>query len=289
MEKFSINSADRKIPPFLKGGWGILKLGDRINPDIKDKKIFQTCTCFLILVVSLIYSCGKSPSKIPTPQVGAINVVAILDTVVVDSANIYLDGDTLGLQEIPFIIDNIIAGNHLVSISLEDNKSPIDYSCKPERVSVEGNKTNDVILALTKFAPDFSLYNLNDENIKLEDFKNKVVFLVFYSHTWHTCVWQEIPAVQNEIFEKYSPDTAVVLGLTRNETSKEWLLDYTTINSITFDMLYNASVVFEAYGALDDPTYVIIDGDGRLVFRASKYYFYRMHELTAIIDDLIGR
>lgn len=99
---------------------------------------------------------------------------------------------------------------------------------------------------------------------------------------------QEIPAVQNEIFEKYSSGPVTVLGLARNITSKQWLIDYTAQQSIAFDMLYNASEVCNAYGAVEDPTYVIIDGEGRLVFRDSGYYYYRMNVLTAVIDDLIS-
>ncbi len=170
------------IPPFIKGARGISRLDDKINLDIKEKSI-KTIICFVVLLLSLFYSCGKSPSKIPAPELGSINIIAMLDIVPVDSAIVQIDSDTLGLQAIPCQIKDVAAGSHLISVTMEDPASPIDYSSRPEKVIVEKDKTNDIIFALTKFAPHFSLYNLNEENIKLEDLLNKVVFLVFYSHT----------------------------------------------------------------------------------------------------------
>jgi len=99
---------------------------------------------------------------------------------------------------------------------------------------------------------------------------------------------QEIPAIQNEIFEKIDPDSAVVLGLARNSASKEWLIGYAAQHTVTFDLLYNADEICSAYGALLDPTYAIIDGEGRLVFKDSGYYFYRMSKLVTAFNDVIS-
>jgi hypothetical protein len=79
----------------------------------------------------------------------------------------------------------------------------------------------------------------------------------------------------------------VVLGLARNITTYQWLINYVAQNRITFDMLYNADEVVEMYGAYSDPTYVLIDKDGQIRLRESAYYSYRIMELIILIQQLI--
>jgi hypothetical protein len=93
--------------------------------------------------------------------------------------------------------------------------------------------------------------------------------------------------VQTSIVEKFKPEDVVVLGLARNITTYQWLINYVAQNRITFDMLYNADEVVEMYGAYSDPTYVLIDKDGQIRLRESAYYSYRIMELIILIQQLI--
>jgi len=93
--------------------------------------------------------------------------------------------------------------------------------------------------------------------------------------------------VQTSIVEKFNPEDVVVLGLARNITTYQWLVNYVAQNRITFDMLYNADEVVEMYGAYSDPTYVLIDKDGQIRLRESAYYSYRIMELIILIQQLI--
>jgi len=137
----------------------------------------------LVLILLLTCYCGKAPSEMPEPALGSIIVSAAVDTISADSSVIYLDGNYLGLQALPFKIEHLEAGRHLLSVTMDDDSSPIDFSSKPEKVLVEKDKTSEIAFALTKSAPDFSLHSINDELINLSDFKNKAVLLIFFSYT----------------------------------------------------------------------------------------------------------
>ena len=93
--------------------------------------------------------------------------------------------------------------------------------------------------------------------------------------------------MQDSIFEFYNPKYFVAFGITDNITPYQWLVSYVASYSITFDMLYNADDVINAYGAYFVPTYVLIDTEGRIRFRGSEYYFDRISELKEIINGLI--
>jgi peroxiredoxin len=93
--------------------------------------------------------------------------------------------------------------------------------------------------------------------------------------------------VQDSIVEKFKPEDVVVFGLTRDETTYQWLVDYVAQQGISFDMLYYADEVFEMYGAYSVPTYVLIDKQGQIRLRESAYYSYRMQDLIILIQKLI--
>lgn len=93
--------------------------------------------------------------------------------------------------------------------------------------------------------------------------------------------------MQDSIVEKFKPEDIVVFGLTRNETTYQWLVDYVAQQGISFDMLYYADEVFKMYGAHSDPTYVLIDKEGQIRLRESAYFSYRIQELIILIQQLI--
>jgi hypothetical protein len=135
------------------------------------------------LVMGMLLFCGKSPSDAPLPGTGSIKVIAHVDTVMVDSMAVILDNVSRGLQPNGCVVSEIEAGNHQIAVSKHDLESPIDFASTPKLVTVKARETTDVALALTKLAPNFTLKNLNNQDITLANYQGNVVLLVFFSHT----------------------------------------------------------------------------------------------------------
>ncbi len=93
--------------------------------------------------------------------------------------------------------------------------------------------------------------------------------------------------MQDSIVAKFNPKEVVVLGLARDITPYQWLVNYVAQQGVTFDMLYNANEVVEMYGAYSDPTYVLIDKQGQIWLRDEAYYSYRIQDLVVLIEQLI--
>lgn len=144
------------------------------------RNLFLSTIC---LVLILIQFCGKTPSDAPLPVTGSIRISAQINTVPVDSFLVMLDNHLQGKQPNNCLLGNVEAGKHQVVVSKKDFQSPIDFSSIPKLVTVKSNETTDVDLALTKFAPNFTLKNLTEQNVTLENYQGKVVLLVFFSHT----------------------------------------------------------------------------------------------------------
>ncbi len=135
------------------------------------------------LPVILIQFCGKTPSDAPMLMTGAISISAYINTAPADSFLVMLDKNLKGKQPNNCVFPNIEAGKHQVVISKNDPLSPIDFSSIPKLVTVNANETTDVNLSLTKLAPNFTLKNLNEQNVTLENYQGKVILLLFFSHT----------------------------------------------------------------------------------------------------------
>lgn len=79
-----------------------------------------------------------------------------------------------------------------------------------------------------------------------------------------------------------------MFGLTPHEDPYQQLKEYVAAKKISFDMLYNADAVFDAYGVTGEPTHVLIDQEGQIRFRADNtFYFFRISQLIAEIKKII--
>ncbi|MDZ7264030.1 MAG: peroxiredoxin family protein [candidate division KSB1 bacterium] len=137
----------------------------------------------LVLLISAIVFCGRAPSDPPEAETGAIQLFARIDTMQVDSIFVQLDNVAWGWLLNGGLLTDIVAGKHQVAVSKPDPQSPIDYSSVPQMVTVRSRETTAVALALTKMAPNFTLKNLQQQEITLANYQGKVVLLVFFSHT----------------------------------------------------------------------------------------------------------
>lgn len=148
------------------------------------KKVTAISSLAIIgLVICAIIFCGRSPSDVPLPPKGAIRVSARVDTALVDSMFVKLDNVDQGWLPNGCLLSDIIAGRHLITAAKPDPQSPIDFSSIPKLVTVRAGETTHAALALTKLAPNFTLKNLQQQEITLANYQGKVVLLVFFSHT----------------------------------------------------------------------------------------------------------
>lgn len=139
---------------------------------------------FVFSVLAMLMSfCGKKPSDMPMPFFGSLKISAKAGTENADSMSVTIDNLNKGTIPNGHIFFQIEAGTHQVVVSKIDPESPIDFTSTPKLVAIHADETTEVELNLTKLAPNFSLKNLNNQDVVLENYHGKVVLLVFFSHT----------------------------------------------------------------------------------------------------------
>lgn len=110
-------------------------------------------------------------------------------------------------------------------------------------------------------APDFSLSDLQGQQVSLSAYRGKVVLLNFWSTTCPPCV-AEIPSLVS-LYRELKGQGLVVLGIALDPTEKPVR---ELVNRLKVDypnlMDSNKDVYFDTYGLFGQPVSVIVDRSG---------------------------
>jgi cytochrome c biogenesis protein CcmG/thiol:disulfide interchange protein DsbE len=109
-------------------------------------------------------------------------------------------------------------------------------------------------------APDFTLKNLEGEEVQLSTYKGKIVFVNFWA-TWCGPCRHEVPAFI-ELQEKYGEDL-VILGISLDQGDLSVVPDFAEEYAINYEVLYGSPQVVSSYGGIGAiPTTFIVDKEG---------------------------
>ena len=136
-------------------------------------------------------------------------------------------------------------------------------------------------------APDFTLPDMDGKPHTLHEYRGKVVMLNFWA-TWCPPCRREMPSME-ALHQEFQDKPFVVLAVNEWENTD---LVFPWIGQLTrfpgFPILFDQEgVVAEQYGIQGLPTTVIIDRQGRIVYRAVGGRDFDHPEVRRVINDLL--
>ncbi|QNU67219.1 TlpA family protein disulfide reductase [Ruminiclostridium herbifermentans] len=112
-------------------------------------------------------------------------------------------------------------------------------------------------------APDFTLKDLDGNDVKLSDFKGKIVILNFWA-VWCKYCLLEMPDF-NELNNELGKENDVVILAINSQESPDKVKEYLTSNNIDLKVLLDQDgAVTQTYGITGFPTTFFINKDGNL-------------------------
>src|SRR5262249_35842505 len=117
-----------------------------------------------------------------------------------------------------------------------------------------------------KAAPDFELKDATGKNVKLSDFKGKVVLLNFWA-TWCGPCKIEIPWFI-DFQQQYKDRDFVILGVSMDDDGWKSVKPYIELKKINYRVMIGTEELSTLYGGVDAlPTTFMIDREGRVASR----------------------
>jgi peroxiredoxin len=115
-------------------------------------------------------------------------------------------------------------------------------------------------------APDFTLKDLNGNEISLSDYEGKVLFINFWA-TWCPPCRAEIPDFI-EVYDEYKDQGLEILGVSVDDISPDKVLRFVKANEINYPIvMYTMNLINDYKPGRGIPATIIIDKMGRLRHR----------------------
>ncbi|MCL5062504.1 MAG: TlpA disulfide reductase family protein [Nitrospiraceae bacterium] len=131
------------------------------------------------------------------------------------------------------------------------------------RVAFAGNKP-----ALNEMAPEFSLKDLSGKNVRLSDYKGKVVLVNFWA-SWCPPCKMEIPSFQ-KVYAAYKDRGFTIVGISTDDVSQSFIKDM----GMTYPVVMADDKAIRDYGNIYSiPTSFLVGRDGRIIKKVMGMYF----------------
>jgi thiol-disulfide isomerase/thioredoxin len=136
------------------------------------------------------------------------------------------------------------------------------------------------------YAPDFSFTTAQGEYLSMDELQGKVVLLDFWG-TWCPPCRESVPSLR-DLNKRYSKEKAfVMISVSVNDQEEQWR-DFTAKNQMVWPQAFDRDrKIQRAFQVNVFPTYVLIDHEGIIRFRATGYGFDREATLSDAIHKAI--
>ena len=149
------------------------------------------------------------------------------------------------------------------------------------------NKANLLRMAITEEPIQFELKDLNGSEVKLSDYKGKIVFLNFWT-TWCPTCRIEMPSME-KLHQKFKDQNFAMVTINLQESAsqvKEFFKEY----KLTFTALLDANgEVGIRYKIYSIPTTFILDKESRIIARAVGPREWDSKESFALFGHLVDQ
>jgi peroxiredoxin len=138
-----------------------------------------------------------------------------------------------------------------------------------------------------KAAPDFTLPSIDGQQVSLQQYRGKVVFLNFWA-TWCIPCREEMPGLE-QLHQKYQSEGLVVLAIDLKE-SAEQVKTFFQKHGLSFpSLLDQQGSVFRDYLVAGMPTTYLIGRDGKLFARGIGGRDWTRAEAQELIRTLVKK
>lgn len=192
----------------------------------------------------------------------------------------YITTDNGNSQYESTALSNIVINGSNQDTHFKDLTFPQDYKIEYyQPLLISDLKT----LEKGSIVPDVTMYNFQGDEVKLSDYKGKVVILDFWYLSCYPCL-QAMPHL-NTLYQNYTSKGLVVLGINSkdNPLRKEKILNYLYRNDIKYPTLLASEAIDNIFLVKSYPTLYVIGADGKVLASHIGFNDKMISKLEAVI------
>ncbi len=134
-------------------------------------------------------------------------------------------------------------------------------------------------------AANFTLKDINGKEVKLEDYRGKIVFLNFWA-TWCQPCRAEMPSME-KLYTKFKDQNFIMLAVDYQESSRV-VKEFSEKLSLSYPILLDSDgTVGSKYGAFAIPVTYLIDQQGYLIGKAVGPRDWASNESFELFNHLL--
>lgn len=160
------------------------------------------------------------------------------------------------------------------------------WSCSKDHGGADGKA--GASLQTGSVAPDFTLQDVSGNDVRLSQYRGKVVLLEFWA-TWCPPCRATVPELV-AIQEKYKKSDFAVLGISLDDEGQNLqgeLADFSNKFHINYPVLIGSDAVERDYNIWSIPRSFLIDKDGKIRYSYSGYVDQFEKKVSAEVDRLL--
>jgi peroxiredoxin len=152
------------------------------------------------------------------------------------------------------------------------------------RTVVYSQEDSSTLLKTGDIAPAFACKTIDGKTFDLNSCKGKIVMINFFA-TWCGPCNQELPVLQENIWNKYRNNPGFVLIILGREHSEQEVREFAEKHKFTMPFAPDPGrAIFKLYATQNIPRNVIVGPDGRIIFQNYNYTredFSKIEEVLA--------
>jgi peroxiredoxin len=167
------------------------------------------------------------------------------------------------------------------------------YSCNLKERKAEQEAQEDIkkstLIEVGQQVPDFTYVTLQNDTLRINDLKGKVVFMNFFATSCPICI-KELPFVEKDIWAAHKENENFELIVFGREHVADEMIAFKEKTGYTFNIVPDPGrKIYSLFAEKYIPRNVVLDREGKIIYQATGFDDEEFSKLKEVIQAELSK